>query len=79
MDMTEEAETALDDGEGEGQTHVTEPIYVNVNAKKLSNPIQVEDLQKFIEKGKKNDFSIIKKEHGVSVSFSYVSLGENLS
>ena len=40
---------------------------MNVNAKKLTNPIQVEDLQKFIEKGKKNDFSIIKKEHGVSI------------
>ena len=65
MDMSEETETALDDSEG--QTHTSEPIYVNVNAKKLTNPIQIEDLQKFIEKGKRNDYHIIKKEHGVGI------------
>ena len=38
---------------------------MNVNAKKLTNPIQVEELHKFIQKGKANDHNIIKKEHGV--------------
>ena len=44
-----------------------EPIYVNVNSKKLTNPIQVEDLQAFITKARQNDYEIMKADHRVSI------------
>lgn len=43
-----------------------EPIYVNVNTKKLTNPIKVEDLRAFVTKSKDNDYAIARAEHGVS-------------
>lgn len=64
-EAVEEDETTLDDSNTHFQeTHIQEPIYVNVNAKKLTNPIQIEELHKFIQKGKTNDHNIIRKEHG---------------
>ena len=64
LDATEEEgedETNVDDN----KTHTQEPIYVNINAKKLTNPIEIKDLHNFIQKGKANDHHIIKREHGV--------------
>lgn len=47
-----------------------EPIYVNVNTKKLTNPVKVEDLKEFIAKAKENESAIMKAEHGVM--FCYI-------
>ena len=43
-----------------------EPIYMNVNTKKLTNPIKVEELKEFIKNAKETDPNTIELEHAVS-------------
>lgn len=44
-----------------------EPIYVNVNNRKLTNPIKVEELRDFIQKAKEAEHNTIELEHAVCV------------
>lgn len=48
----------------EGRTG--EPIYANVNTKKQSSPVCVEDLYNYIQKHKENNWEGFKKEYEVS-------------
>ena len=47
--------------------NLNEPIYANVNSKKQSQPIKVEDLYEYIRTNKKDECDGFKKEFNVSV------------
>lgn len=56
-----------DSGENLYDQTTHEPIYVNVNNRKLTNPIKVEELRDFIKKAKEAEHNTIELEHAVSV------------
>lgn len=63
--MTEDQSESLDNGYDISK----EPIYANVNTKKQTCPIQVQDLYEYIRKNKMNDCTEFKKEFGVILIF----------
>lgn len=48
---------------------------MNVNNKKLTNPIKVEDLKDFITKAKEAEHNLIELEHAVSQIYHFLVHG----
>ncbi|XP_055884947.1 receptor-type tyrosine-protein phosphatase T-like isoform X2 [Biomphalaria glabrata] len=54
--------SVMDDDETKGPNGTTEPIYVNVNARKQTSPVPVSDLFSYISKNKEHSWEGFKRE-----------------
>lgn len=60
-------QTQLNELEDSSKNDMMEPIYVNVNGRKQSSPVKLDDLHAYILKNKENNCDGFRKEFEVHV------------